>query len=39
MDTYWFDFNGTLVDPMPTFVSSMQRILDEYQIPYGDDVV
>ena len=26
---YLFDFDGTLVDSMPTFVSSMLRILDE----------
>ena len=27
-DTYLFDFDGTLVDSMPTFVSAMLRILD-----------
>ena len=27
--TYLFDFDGTLVDSMPTFVSCMLRILDE----------
>lgn len=36
---YLFDFDGTLVDSMPTFVSCMLRILDENQIPYGDDIV
>ena len=29
MRTYLFDFDGTLVDSMPTFVGAMLRILDE----------
>lgn len=37
--TYLFDFDGTLVDSMPTYVSSMLRILDENNIPYGSDIV
>lgn len=37
--TYLFDFDGTLVDSMPTFVSVMLRILDEHGIKYGDDIV
>ncbi len=36
---YLFDFDGTLVDSMPTFVSVMLRILDEHGISYGDDIV
>lgn len=36
---YLFDFDGTLVDSMPTFVSVMLRILDEQNIAYGDDIV
>ena len=36
---YLFDFDGTLVDSMPTFVSAMLRILDENGISYGDDLV
>ena len=36
---YLFDFDGTLVDSMPTYVSSMLRILDENNIPYSDDIV
>ncbi len=36
---YLFDFDGTLVDSMPTFVSVMLRILDEHGIKYGDDIV
>ncbi|MBQ9974662.1 MAG: HAD family phosphatase [Oscillospiraceae bacterium] len=39
MKTYLFDFDGTLVDSMPTFVSVMLRILDEYHVSYGDDVI
>lgn len=39
MNTYLFDFDGTLVDSMPTFVSMMLRILDENNIQYGDDIV
>ena len=37
--TYLFDFDGTLVDSMPDYVSTMLRILDDFQIPYGDDIV
>lgn len=37
--TYLFDFDGTLVDSMPTFASTMIRILDENNIAYGDDIV
>jgi len=39
MKTYLFDFDGTLVDSMPTYVAMMLRILDENNIPYGDDIV
>jgi len=39
MQTYLFDFDGTLVDSMPTFVSTMLRILDETGIPHPTDVV
>lgn len=39
MNTYLFDFDGTLVDSMPTYVSAMLRILDENNIAYGDDIV
>lgn len=37
--TYLFDFDGTLVDSMPTFISNMLRILDENDISYGNDLV
>ena len=39
MRTYLFDFDGTLVDSMPTYVSSMLRILDENNVPYENDIV
>ena len=39
MAYYLFDFDGTLVDSMPTFISVMLRILDEHHISYGDDIV
>ena len=38
-NAYLFDFDGTLVDSMPTFVSVMLRILDENNIKYEDDIV
>ena len=37
--TYLFDFDGTLVDSMPTFTSTMLKILKENNIPYEDDIV
>ena len=36
---YLFDFDGTLVDSMPTFVSAMLRILDENHISYDDSII
>lgn len=39
MKTYLFDFDGTLVDSMPTYVSVMLRLLDENHIPYGSDLM
>jgi HAD superfamily hydrolase (TIGR01509 family) len=38
-NTYLFDFDGTLVDSMPAYVSLMLRILDENNITYSDDIV
>lgn len=38
-NAYLFDFDGTLVDSMPTFVSVMLKILDENNIKYEDDIV
>ena len=37
--TYLFDFDGTLVNSMPTFVNVMLRILNENNISYGDDII
>lgn len=39
MYTYLFDFDGTLVDSMPAYVTSMLRILDENGISYEKDIV
>lgn len=39
IDTYLFDFDGTLVDSMPTYISAMLRILDDHNIQYADDIV
>lgn len=36
---FLFDFDGTLVDSMPTFVDIMLRILNENNIAYGEDIV
>ena len=36
---YLFDFDGTLVDSMPTFTSIMLNILDDNGIEYGDDIM
>lgn len=37
--TFLFDFDGTLVDSMPTFVKVMLRILDEYGIEYDSEII
>ena len=39
MKAYLFDFDGTLVDSMPTFAAVMLRILEESGVAYGGDVV
>jgi len=39
MNTYLFDFDGTLVDSMPTYVSVMLRILDENGMKYDGGIV
>ena len=39
MKTFLFDFDGTLVDSMPTFVGVMLRVLEENNIPYEKDIV
>ena len=37
--TYLFDFDGTLVDSMPTYISVMLRILDENGVKYENDII
>ena len=39
MSTYLFDFDGTLVDSMPTYGALMLRILDENGIDYPEDII
>ncbi len=34
-----FDFDGTLVDSMPTFVSAVLTILDNYGVKYPPDII
>lgn len=37
--SYLFDFDGTLVDSMPSYISAMLRILDENGIQYERDII
>jgi len=37
--TYLFDFDGTLVDSMPSFFAGVFQLLDFYHMPHGDDFV
>lgn len=39
MKTYLFDFDGTLVDSMPSYAAATIRILEENHIPYPDDII
>ena len=39
MNTFLFDFDGTLVDSMPTYIAAMLRILDENGISYDSDII
>ena len=39
MKTYLFDFDGTLVDSMPSYVSGVLRVLKDYKVAHGDDVI
>ena len=39
INSYLFDFDGTLVDSMPTYVSVMLRILDENGVEYEKDII
>lgn len=38
-NTYLFDFDGTLVDSMPTYGAAMVSVLDDFNIKYGDDII
>ena len=37
--TYLFDFDGTLVDSMPSYVSAMLKILEDNGVEYGSDLI
>ncbi len=39
MNTYLFDFDGTLVDSMPTYIAVMLRFLRQRGIAYEKDIV
>lgn len=39
MKTYLFDFDGTLVDSMPTFAGLMLRILEEHGVVYPENII
>ena len=37
--TYLFDFDGTLVDSMPTFGAMILQIVNEYGVDYPGDIL
>ena len=37
--SYLFDFDGTLVDSMPSYIAAMLRILDENNVAYESDII
>ena len=39
MKTYLFDFDGTLVDSMPSFISAVLKELDRYNCKYSSDII
>lgn len=39
MKTYLFDFDGTLVDSMPAFISGVLKELDKNNCKYGEDII
>ncbi len=39
MKNYLFDFDGTLVDSMPAYAATMNRVLEQHNISYPPDVV
>lgn len=38
-DYYLFDVDGTLIDSMPSYAESMMKILDDFGISYGNDLI
>ena len=38
-EPYIFDFDGTLVDSMPTWGGKMLHVLDKNGVPYPEDIV
>ncbi len=38
-NTYIFDFDGVIVDSMPTWAGTLVEILDEYNIEYPENIV
>lgn len=39
MNTYLFDFDGTLVDSMPIYAGMMLGLLREYSVPHSPDII
>ena len=39
MKTFIFDFDGTLVDSMPTFAETVKNMLDEAGVKYGNELI
>lgn len=39
MSVYLFDFDGTLVDSMPTYAAAMKQILKDNHIPFDDSIM
>ncbi len=39
MKTYLFDFDGTLVDSMPSFISAVLKELDRHNCKYTSDII
>jgi len=39
MNTYLFDFDGTLVDSMPVYAAMMLNILEENKVPHEKDII
>ena len=39
IQTYLFDFDGTLVDSMPSFFAGIFQLMDAHGLAYGDDFV